>query len=325
MKELERQDEMTKSPNRRLREKIKTRLFRLLLWPVCRAYARHLGDKPADALYRFLCSLQFWKVYRFWPDLVQPRLFSEKLWSRMLHGRDPLFTQICDKLRVREYVTKKAGEECLIPLLWSGAEPEDIPFDDLPSQFVIKANHGCGYNIMVTDKTKLDRSGAKRKLKKWLGENFGLDKYLGSGWGYKNIKPCITIESFIGEKGKPAADFKFYCFSGRVEMLTLHVNRFEGLNSITLSRDFEQIRFAPAFKQHDIEYSRPTNYETMVRLAEDLSEGFDFIRVDLYSSGETVYFGELTPYPVGVSQFYSFDIDSLDPILGEKWKKKQNP
>jgi len=316
---------MTKSASKELAKKIETRLFKLLLWPVCRAYARHLGDKPADARYRFLCSLQFWRVYRFWPDLVQPRLFSEKLWSRMLHVRDPLFTLICDKLRVREYVTKKVGGECLIPLLWSGEEPKNIPFDDLPSQFVMKANHGSGYNIIVTDKTKLDQASAKRKLKKWLGENFCSDKYLGSEWGYKNIKPHITIELFIGDKDKSPADYKFYCFSGRVELLTLHVNRPEGVKSITLNRSFERYRFGPDFKQYEINYSRPANFEAMVQLAEALSEGFDFMRVDLYSTENRIYFGEFTPYPVGVSKFYSFDIASLDPILGEKWKMKGSP
>jgi hypothetical protein len=243
----------------------------------------------------------------------------------MLHVRDPLFTLICDKLRVREYVTKKVGGEYLIPLLWSGEEPGDIPFDDLPSQFVLKANHGSGYNIIVTDKAKLDLTSAKRKLKKWLGENFGLDKYLGAAWGYKNIKPYITIESFIGDQDKPPIDFKFYCFSGRVELLTLHVNRFEELRSMTLDRDFERLKFGPDFKQHEICYPRPANFEAMVQLAEALSEGFDFMRVDLYSIENVIYFGELTPYPVGVSQFYSFDIASLDPILGEKWKMKGSP
>lgn len=237
----------------------------------------------------------------------------------MLHVRDPLYTLICDKLRVREYVAKKVGGECLIPLLWSGEKPEDIPFDDLPSQFVMKANHGSGYNIIVTDKSKLDQANAKRKLKRWLGENFGLDKYLGAAWGYKNIKPCVTIESFIGDKNKPPADFKFYCFSGRAELLTLHVNRFDGLKSTTLNRNFERYRFSSGFKQYDFEYPRPTNYDAIVRLAEALSEGFYFMRVDLYSSENRIYFGELTPYPVGVSQFYSFDISSLDKPLGEKW------
>ena len=238
----------------------------------------------------------------------------------MLYGRDPLFTQICDKMRVREYVTKKAGEECLIPLLWSGEEPGDIPFDELPSQFVVKANHGCGYNIIVTDKAQLDRPGASRLLKKWLHENFCLDKYLGSEWGYKNIRPCITIESFIGAKDKPPVDFKFYCFSGHVELLTLHVNRFEGLRSMTLDRDFKRLSFGPDFEQCEFSYPRPANFGAMVELAEVLSEGFDFMRVDLYSAENRVYFGELTPYPVGISQFYSFDITSLDRILGEKWR-----
>ena len=210
-------------------------------------------------------------------------------------------------------------------MLWSGEEPGDIPFDELPSQFVIKANHGCGYNIIVTDKAQLDRPGASRLLKKWLHENFCLDKYLGSEWGYKNIRPCITIEAFIGELDKPPADYKFYCFSGRVELLTLHVNRLEGVKSMTLGRNFERYHFGPDFMQYEIDNPRPANYGAMVQLAEALSRDFDFMRVDLYSVENRVYFGELTPYPVGVSRFYSFDIASLDPILGENWKMKRTP
>ena len=313
-------DEMTKSPSKELAKKIETRLFKLLLWPACRAYARHLGDRPADARYRFLCSLQFWRVYRFWPDLVKPRLFSEKLWSRMLHVRDPIFTLICDKLSAREYVAKKVGRECLIPLLWSGEEPGDIPFDDLPSQFVMKANHGSGYNIIVTDKTRLNQASAKRKLKKWLGENFGLDKYLGAAWGYKNIKPCVTIESFIGDEDKPPADYKFYCFSGRVEVLTLHFGRFERHETKAFDRNFNPLDLSRGFRQYEGKYHQPQNYDAMVNLAESMAEDFDFIRVDLYSSGNNVFFGELTPYPAGVSSFHGLDMTILDPILGEKWK-----
>ena len=308
------------SKSRKINGKIQSGLLKGLLWPVCRLYARRLGDRPADGVYRFLCSLQFWKVYRFWPNFVQPRLFTEKLWSRMLHSRDPLLTLICDKVKVRDFVAGRAGRDSLIPLLWSGAEPADIPFDDLPSRFVMKANHGSGYNILVTDKSKLDRADAKRKLTKWLKQNFALDKYLGAAWGYKNIEPGIIIEAYIGDEDRPPADFKFYCFSGRVELLTLHVDRFDGLRSITLDRDFERITFGPGFKQEGFEYQRPPNYEEMVRLAEVLSAGFDFVRVDLYSVGRKVYFGELTPYPVGVSQFYSFDISRFDRPLGEKWK-----
>jgi hypothetical protein len=94
---------------------------------------------------------------------------------------------------------------------------------------------------------------------------------------------------------------------------------------MTLDRDFERLKFGPDFKQYEISYPRPANFEAMVQLAEALSEGFDFMRVDLYSIENVIYFGELTPYPVGVSQFYSFDIASLDPILGEKWKMRGSP
>ena len=302
-----------------LYQRIENGVLKRTLWPLCRAQARRLDDKPADALYRFLCGLQFRHVYGFRPDFVRPRLFSEKLWSRMLHSRDPRLTWICDKLKVREYVASRVGSGCLIPLIWSGKEPEDIPFDKLPARFVMKANHGSGYNVIVTDKSRLDQEAAKQRLRIWLRENFALDKYLGAAWGYKNIERRITVESFIGAADHPPADFKFYCFSGRVELLTLHVNRYEGLKSMTLNRDYERLKFDSGFRHQDIEYPRPANYEVMVGLAEDLAAEFDFIRVDLYSDAGMVYFGELTPYPVGVSQFYSFDISSLDQPLGEKW------
>ena len=316
---------MIKNSINTLSEKLASGLFKAIHWPICRAYARRLGDKPADGIYSFLCGLQFWRVYRFWPDFVRPRKFSEKLWSRMLLARDPRFTLICDKLRVRDYVARKVGADFLIPLLWSGDNPDDIPFDNLPSQFVLKTNHGCGYNIIVTDKKKLDPANARCRLKKWLGENYCQDKFTGSAWGYKNIKPMVTIESFIGEKDKPPVDFKFYCFSGRAELLTMHFDRFEGLKSIPLNRDFERYRFGSDFKQYELEYQRPANYDAMVQLAEALAVGFDFIRVDLYSIGDRIYFGELTPYPVGVSKFYSFDIATMDLMLGDKWPSSDYP
>lgn len=297
-------------------------LTRWLYWPICRAYARHiLGDKPADPVMRFLCSLQFWKVYRFWPDFITPRRFSEKLWSRMLHERDPIFTLISDKLRVRDYVAEKVGGNHLIPMLWHGAKPGEIPFDDLPLQFVIKANHGCGYNIIVTDVSNINRSKIIMRLEKWLSENFCQNEFLGIAWGYKNIRPAIIIESFIGENDKPPLDYKFYCFSGRVEIVTVHFDRYKEHKTKAFHRDLTPYKFGPDFKQYNGQFQIPPNMDKMISLAELLAAGFDLIRVDLYSQGSNIYFGELTPYPAGVSSFSGFDINSLDGTLGEKWKK----
>jgi len=301
--------------------RISNRLFKILYWPICRAYARHIvGNMPADAVLRYLCSLQFLRVHRFWPDFVHPRRFSEKLFSRMLHDRDPQLALVNDKLRVRDYTAAKVGSEYLIPLFWSGDKPEEIPFDALPLKFVIKTNHGCGYIIIVNNKTQLDHTDIMVRVKKWLGENFGQDKYLGIAWGYKNIRPCIMIESFIEENGKAPVDYKFYCFSGRVEVITLHFDRFEKHKTRAFDRNFEPREFRYDFDQWKGECQRPPNFEAMVQLAESLAEGFDCMRVDLYSLGNRIYFSELTPYPGGVST--RFLPTSEDYTLGEKWKRK---
>ena len=171
----------------------------LLYMPICRAYARHvIGDKPADPVYRTLCSLQFRWTHGFWPSFTHPRRFTEKLWNRMLHDRNPQLTLLCDKLRVREYVAQKAGTDCLVPLLWSGTNPEEIPFDRLPEKYVIKTNHGCANNIFVRDKTQLDVVETRRQLSEWLRFNYGDGFLIGIEWGYRHVKPAIIVEEYFG-------------------------------------------------------------------------------------------------------------------------------
>lgn len=299
---------------------IVSKVFRNFYWPLCRVYARHLGDRPADALLRFLCVPQFLSVLHFWPNFIQPRRFSEKLWSRQLHDRNPKLTLISDKLLVRDYVVRKVGNDCLIPLLWHGEDPEKIPFDELPDKFVIKTNHGCAYNIIVYDKSKLNREIAKQQLQKWLCENFGEETYLGIAWGYKNIKPTILIELFIEENGKAPVDYKFWCFSGSVEFLTIHYDRFEEHKTRIFDRNFEphELRDNLKQKQWDGELKRPPNFEAMLQIVESLAAEFDFMRVDLYSVCDKIYFSEFTPYPGGVS--LRFLPVRQDYLLGEKWK-----
>jgi hypothetical protein len=263
-------------------------------------------------------------VNHFWPHFSHPRRFSEKLWNRMLFNRDPVLTLISDKYRVRDYVAKKVGSEYLVPLLWNGNKPDEIPFGKLPLQFVIKANHGCGYNIIVKDKKQLNLMKTKQIMNKWLSENFGRDRYMGIGWAYKNISPTIIIESFIGENDKLPVDYKFYCFSGHVEIITVHIDRFKEHKTLTYNRDFDRITFKSGFRQYSGEYLRPSNYKEMVQLAESLSEGLDFVRVDLYNKEKKVYFDEFTVHPAGISSFLGFDISTLDLALGDKWKSNKS-
>src|SRR5262245_33341589 len=124
---------------------------KLVYWPLCRAYARRIGDRPADLLMSRMCTPAFRLAHGYWPNLDHPKSFTEKLFYRMLYDRDPMMTLLSDKLGLRDYVAKKVGSDCLIPLLWTGRNSNDIPFRDLPKKFVIKANHGCDFNIIVRD------------------------------------------------------------------------------------------------------------------------------------------------------------------------------
>jgi len=292
--------------------------FKLFYWPICRAYARHLGDKAADSLLRFLCSFQFLRTCGFWPNFVNPRRFSEKVWSLQLHGRDPILTLISDKLRVRDYVAEKVGSAYLVPLLWQGEQPEKIPFDELPRKFVIKNNHGCGFNIFVKDKSEIDKGKVKEQLRKWIRTNFCHDTFLGIAWGYRNIRPHILIEPFLEENGKVPVDYKFWCFSGQVESISLHFDRFGNHMTLSFDRNFNPGGLHFDLPQYSGKFERPVNYKEMIEVAEALANEFEFMRVDLYNVEGKIYFSELTPYPGGVTT--RFDPEKMDHLLGEKWR-----
>lgn len=296
-------------------------LIKSLYWPLCRAYARYfVGDKPADAVYRFFCSLQFWTINGFWPDFIHPRRFSEKLWSRMLHDRNPKLTLLSDKLRAREYVAAKVGQDYLIPIVWKGNKPEEIPYDQLPQRFVIKTNHGCGYNIIVREKRQLNKKDVELQLENWLAKNYCNDIYIGLAWGYKNIKPCIIIEEFLEQNGTAPVDYKFWCFAGRTECITVHFDRFTEHKIRSFGRNLEPIEwaFGRIVPIQSTPWQEPQNFDTMLRVAESLAEGFGFMRIDLYSLENRVYFGEFTPYPGG--GWARYHPARLDSEFGMMWK-----
>ncbi len=235
----------------------------------------------------------------------------------MLYSRDPLFTMLSDKLLVRDYVTRKVGSDFLIPLLWQGENPAEIPFDRLPLNFVIKSNHGCGYNLIINNKTQLICEQAIALLKKWLGENFCDDKYAGTEWAYKHIKPRIIVESMLENDGKAPVDYKFFCFSGRVEYVQISLDRFGPASERICDRELTPLNLWNGVRLFEGEIVQPGNYREMVGLAEQLAEDLDFIRVDLYSTNDHVYFGEMTCYHAG--GLAPFIPRAYDFVFGEKW------
>lgn len=289
-----------------------------IYWPICRLYARRLNDKPADRIYEFLCSLAFIQLHKYWPNFRSPVTFTEKLFVRMMHDKRYILTTITDKILVRKYVAEKIGDQHLIPIFWTGSNPERIPWDSIPPPFVIKTNHGCGNIILVKDKNKLDINKLNKQLLKWLKLNYCLDTNFGIEWAYKNIIPKILIEEYINEKGKPPIDYKFYCYSGRAEFLLVVKDRFSNIQKQFFTRNLSPIDIQRQQACPIENFIFPENYDEMLKIAEILSQDFDFIRVDLYNVNGKIYVGELTCYPGGgLAPFVPL---KWDYIFGEKWK-----
>jgi TupA-like ATPgrasp len=247
-------------------------------------------------------------------NVTNPQNFSEKLFCRMIswnRGHNPIFTQLTDKYTARAYVGSKVGEQLLVKLLWHGTDPSAIPFDTLPTEYVIKTNHASGKVIVV--KGKADRPDIIHRLSVWLNRNYYWD---GREYQYYRIKPRVVIEEYLSNQdGSGPLDYKFWCFRGVPEVI--HVdNRAHDINPFFDTRwNLLDLHYREGASRPAI--AKPINFEQMMLIASKLSAGFDFMRVDLYNVDGKIYFGELTFTPAGSLKLRP---ESWDLKLGEKWE-----
>lgn len=226
-------------------------------------------------------------------DLNNPKTFNEKMQWLKIYNALPIKTRLADKYLVRDWIKEKIGEEYLIPLLGVYDKFEDIDFSKLPNQFVIKCNHGSGYNIIVKDKSTLNLSEVKSKLDRWMHENFAFKN--GFELHYLNIKPKIIIEEFISNDGEALWDYKFWCFNNQVKYM-----QFRDDFSSNLEMAFYDLQWnkQPFYYDHPLykkELEKPNNFNEMIKIAEKLCEGFIMVCVDLYRlNNGKIKFGEMT-------------------------------
>lgn len=229
-------------------------------------------------------------------DLENPKTFNEKIQWLKLYDSTPLKTRLADKYLVRDWVKEKIGEEHLIPLLGVWDSFDEIDFDKLPDQFVLKANHGSGWNIVVTDKAKLDIDAAREKFNQWLQTNFAFK--FGLELQYMNIQPKIIAEKYM-EEMSDLWDYKLMCFGGKVKFIYVVTERYltgpgHSKKKTLFTRNWERIPARMGNAPADYDIPRPKTLEQMIHFAEMLSQGFAAVRVDLYEVSGQVYFGELT-------------------------------
>ena len=264
----------------------------------------------------------FFKHHGYPLNLKNPTSHCERINHKKIYDRDPLIPITSDKYRVREYVRQKLGnelaEKILIPLYQVSKTGLDIPFEDWDFEFFMKANHYSGGNLLVTPGTnpKILRDVCRT----WLNSSFGQNLH---EWGYRDIPRMIICEKVIRDpKGNLPNDYKFYCFQGKVEMIGIVKDRFEGLKT-TFTDPFLNPLGGPVGSDTLLnEIPEIPNFQFMISISEALSKDFSHVRIDLYSFENHVHFGEITHYPgSGLDKYDSFE---LDLELGRKWTKQKD-
>ena len=276
-----------------------------------------------DALY---IRLEYFRHLKKFPNLKNPKTFNEKLQWLKLHDRKPEYTLMVDKYEAKRYVADIIGEQHIIPAFGVWNSFDEIDFDALPDQFVLKCTHDCGGLVICRDKSQLDIAAAKKKIEKAMKVNY----YWGEReWPYKNVKPRILAEKYMedSELGD-LRDYKFFTFDGEVKALFIATERAsvsEETKFDFFDADFNHLPFTNGHPNAEVMPKKPQNFERMKQLASKLSRGIPHLRVDFYEVDGEIYFGELTFSHWG--GMVPFDPPEWDGIFGswiELPKKKEN-
>ena len=228
-------------------------------------------------------------------NLESPHTYNEKLQWLKLYDRKPLYTNLVDKVMVKDFVSEKIGSEYVIPTLGVWNRGEDIDFESLPNQFVLKVNHNSGGLVICKDKRTLDKAKAIKKLNYALKHSYCSEI---REWPYKNVKPRILAEQYMEDKKTgELADYKFFCFDGKPKLLFIATERQkEGTDTKFdfFDTDFNHLDIINGHPMANIPPEKPINFELMLELAGKLSSNIPHVRVDFYEVNGHVYFGELT-------------------------------
>lgn len=225
-------------------------------------------------------------------NLQNPRTFNEKIQWMKLYDCTPLKTRLADKYLVRDWIREKIGDEFLIPLLGVWDNFDQIDFDLLPDQFVLKATHGCGWNLIVRDKSTFDKAAARAKFNQWMRTNYAFVSTFELQ--YMNIPPKIIAEKYMEELDQ-VYDYKLMCFGGEVKFLWVDTDRFSGHKRAMYTTDWQRMDdMIGSFIPLDHDVPKPKTLDKMLEVATILSQGFAHVRVDLYEVGGKLYFGEMT-------------------------------
>lgn len=268
--------------------------------------------------FRFIPSSLYLKiVYRVKAkrklDLKNPTTFTDKQNWLKLHHKNFGYTQLVDKLAVRDYVQKKLGKDLFFPILGVWDRYEDIDFSALPQQFVLKCNHDSGSVRIIKDKTAMDHKALRRFYKNKLKRT---PYYTTREYPYKNVKRQIFAEKYMVPEGESdIEDYKFFCFNGEPKIMFVATDRSIDCKFDFFDMDFNHLNIENIHPQSGREIEKPKMFEEMKEIARKLSEGIKFVRIDLYEINGKLYFGEFTFFHGG--GFWPFKPEEWERRLGD--------
>ncbi|MFT4824503.1 ATP-grasp fold amidoligase family protein [Congregibacter sp.] len=240
----------------------------------------------------------YWSSFRSVPNLIRPKSFNDKMQWLKLFDQTEECVRCIDKYEVRSYVSQRVGDKCLTNLYQLAASFEEIDFGLLPVSFVVKATHDSGSVLLVNDVSEVDKIEQSKRFRRALADQYG---EVNAEWGYMFVHPRIMVEEYLEPHSpNPPADYKFHCCDGKIAFLQYISGRHTDPSEVVVFPDGQIADYClfPELRRAE-EFSPPDNYAELQRVAEALSKGHKYVRVDLYSVEGQVYFGELTFWPYG--------------------------
>lgn len=277
-----------------------------------------ISNKIAYLGFKYAPKLSIKTIYRIKMkrklNLNNPTSFSEKMNYLNLYDKNPLSSKCADKFMVREYIQQKGYNEYLVKLLNVYDNVDEIDFDILPNKFAMKCNHGCGYNIICTDKSKLDIKNSKKLLNKWMKEKYG---YRGGEYHYNDIEPKIIVEEYIEgiDSNSLPIDYKIHCFNGKPAFILCCTNRESGLKLAVYDMEWNKMDVVIDKYKTDIIIDKPHDFDKMISISKSIAKDFKIVRVDFYELKNKALLGEITCTPAaGRPNYFK---ESFDKQIGE--------
>ncbi|MCL1892107.1 MAG: glycosyl transferase [Alphaproteobacteria bacterium] len=283
-----------------------------------RLRARRIDENLPEKDIRFILGYRFRRAHGYDLNLDNPRSYSEKIQWLKFYYHDSLITLCADKYRAREYIADAVGPQYLVDLIGVYRSADEIDFDKLPEQFVLKVNWGCKQNIICRSKKDLDVAKAREKLRKWTRPAANI-YFRGFEWGYKNIVPRIICEKYIPEMDKGGTEYEFFCFNGKPVWIMLRGFDEQGRHiSDEFDLNFKRMPFKKNMGRSTGDIKKPKEFKEMLELCKKLAEPFPLVRINIIKLKTGLKIGELTFTPG--SGLLKFHPEEWDFKLGEMLK-----